>query len=195
MHCGPRLHPVVGPLGTSRFPLQIFMAQPGQAPGRPDSETGSAPPAATGEAAPDPGAPGAAPPPRGGGGAFDGMGMMLLLPLLLFGLLFLMNRSDKKRRSQLESGLKKGDRVLTRAGFIGKLVEVGDQTVKVELAPGVNVTMVKNSIEGLADDPNKPKDPKLEAKKDEAKKDEPKKDEPKKEEPKKDEGKKGDKKK
>jgi preprotein translocase subunit YajC len=174
--------------------LQIFIAQPGKAPGRQDAEPGSAPPpAATGEAAPAPsGTPGTAVPPngRGGGGMFDGMGMMLLLPLLLFGLMFLMNRNDKKRRAQLETGLKKGDRVLTRAGFIGKLTEVGDQTVRLELAPGVNVTMVKNSIEGLADDPNKPKDgkdPKLEAKKDDPKKEESKKDEPKKEDAKKDE--------
>ena len=173
--------------------MQIFIAQPGKAPGRQDADPGTTPPpASTGEAAPAPsGTPGTAVPPNGrGGGMFDGMGMMLLLPLLLFGLMFLMNRNDKKRRSQLETGLKKGDRVLTRAGFIGKLTEVGDQTVKLELAPGVHVTMVKNSIEGLADDPNKAKDakdPKLEAKKDEPKKDDAKKDEPKKEEAKKDE--------
>jgi len=77
------------------------------------------------------------------------MGMMLLLPLLLFGVIFLMNRGDKKRRKKLESGLKKGDRVLTRSGIKGKLIEVSDATVRVEIAPGVNVTMIKSAVDGL----------------------------------------------
>jgi preprotein translocase subunit YajC len=91
------------------------------------------------------------------------MGMMLILPLLLFGLIILMNRSDKKRRSEIESKLKKGDRVVTRAGFIGKVVEVGEKNARVEIAPGVVVRMVKTAIEGLADEES--------AKKDAAKKD------------------------
>lgn len=78
--------------------------------------------------------------------------MMLILPLLLFGLIILMNRSDKKRRAEVEAKLKKGDRVVTRAGFIGKLVEVGEKNARVEIAPGVVVRMVKTAIEGLADD-------------------------------------------
>jgi len=91
--------------------------------------------------------------------------MMLLLPLLMFGLIFFMNRSDKKRRQQVESGLKKGDRVVTRAGFIGKVVEVQDINVRVEIAPGVVVTMIKSAIEGLADPDAGKKDDKADDKK------------------------------
>lgn len=76
--------------------------------------------------------------------------MALVLPfLLLFGLLFLMNRGEKKKRAQLESKLKRGDRVITRSGIKGKLLDVGDTTVRVEIAPGVNVVMVKQAVEGL----------------------------------------------
>jgi preprotein translocase subunit YajC len=76
--------------------------------------------------------------------------MMLVLPfLLLFGLLFLMNRGEKKKRVALESKLKRGDRVLTRSGIKGKLIELSDSTCKVEIAPGVNVVMLKVAIEGL----------------------------------------------
>jgi len=76
--------------------------------------------------------------------------MALVLPfLLLFGLLFLMNRGEKKKRAALESKLKRGDRVITRSGIKGKLIEVSDSTVKVEIAPGVNVMMVKTAVEGL----------------------------------------------
>lgn len=82
---------------------------------------------------------------------------MLPMLLVVFGLFWFMNRSEKKRRNKLEEGLKKGDKVLTRAGFIGKLVEVGDVRCRVELAPGVNVTMLKTAIEGPTDDEVKPK--------------------------------------
>ncbi len=77
--------------------------------------------------------------------------MMVLLPLLLIGLMWFMSRGEKKRRTELEEKLKKGDRVLTRSGITGKLLDVGETKVKVEIAPGVNVTMVKQAIEGLDD--------------------------------------------
>src|SRR5690606_39080926 len=93
-------------------------------------------------------APPAAAPPDAG---FGGMGVILLPLLLMVGLMIFMSRSDKKRREKLESSLKKGDRVLTQAGFIAKLVEVGDTEVKVELAPGVVVKMVKSAIQGHVD--------------------------------------------
>lgn len=76
--------------------------------------------------------------------------MALVLPfLLLFGLLFFMNRGEKKKRTAFESKLKRGDKVVTRAGIKGKLVELGEGSVKVEIAPGVTVAMVKGAIEAL----------------------------------------------
>lgn len=141
------------------------MLQPGRSPGRATPGDAPATPAPKGKtsetstAKSDEPAPGAAAEDAGQpGGLFGGMGMMLILPLLLFGLIILMNRSDKKRRQEVESKLKKGDRVVTRAGFIGKIVEVGEKNVRVEIAPGVVVRMVKTAIEGLADDDATKKD-------------------------------------
>jgi preprotein translocase subunit YajC len=115
------------------------MLQPSRAP------QGDAPPAPVESQPSD--APAAAPP----DGGFGGMGVILLPLLLMVGLMIFMSRSDRKRREKLESNLKKGDRVLTQAGFIVKLVEVGESEVKVELAPGVVVKMVKSAIQGHAD--------------------------------------------
>lgn len=124
-----------------------MMFQP-QAPGRAGSGEGApaqAAPATEGAPAP---ADGEGAPPAESPSAFGGMA--LLLPfLLLFGLLFLMNRGEKKKRAALESKLKRGDRVVTRSGIKGKLVEVQDASVKVEIAPGVTVVMVKTAVEGL----------------------------------------------
>lgn len=78
--------------------------------------------------------------------------MMLLPLLLLVGFMMLMSRSDKKRRAELENKLKRGDRVVTRAGFIGKIAEIADTHARIEIAPGVVVKMVKSAIEGLAED-------------------------------------------
>lgn len=129
--------------------MNFPMLQPSRAPGR---EGQAAPPAPEAPAAPVEGqapAEGQAPPP--GDGLFGGLGMMLPMILIIFVMFFFMNRSEKKRRTELESKLKKGDRVLTRSGFIGKLVEIGETRARVELAPGVVVPIVKTAIEGLAD--------------------------------------------
>jgi preprotein translocase subunit YajC len=96
--------------------------------------------------------PGAPPPASGqgqGGGGFGGMGMMLLMfvPMLL--IIFLMNRSQSKKQKELEGKLKRGDRVLTASGLVGKIAEMGTRYVKIEVAPGVKVQMLKTSIQGL----------------------------------------------
>ena len=126
--------------------------QPGRAPGRSQGDAPPPPPpAAPKDGTQQDGAPATGPPP-GDPGPFGGMGLMLPMLLVVFGLFFFMNRNEKKRRSKLEDNLKKGDKVLTRAGFIGKVVEIGETRCRIEIAPGVNVTVVKQAIEGPADD-------------------------------------------
>jgi preprotein translocase subunit YajC len=129
-----------------------MMLQPADAPGRagegapPAAEAPAAAAPAEGTAQPDGNGAGA----QGqGGGLFGGMGMVMLVPILLFGVILLMNRGEKKRRTELEDKLKKGDRVVTRSGITGKVIEVAERTIRLEIAPGVNVTMVKNAVEGL----------------------------------------------
>jgi len=76
--------------------------------------------------------------------------MLLVVPLMLF---FFMSRSQQKKQKQLEASIKVGDRVITRSGIIGKIIESGDRKTKLEIAPGVNVMVIKTSIEGLDVDP------------------------------------------
>ncbi len=96
--------------------------------------------------------------------------LVVMAPILIMvAVLFFMSRGEKKKRAQLESQLKKGDRVVTRSGLIGTLSALGDRTVRLEIAPGVTVTMLKGAVEGLdggetvsstkpAEDKDKPKD-------------------------------------
>jgi len=76
--------------------------------------------------------------------------LFFLLPLLF---VFLMTRNQSKKQKELESALKPGDKVVTQAGLIGKLIEVGDRTVKLEIAPGVNVQVLKAAIQGVDGEP------------------------------------------
>lgn len=111
------------------------------APGR-DSGTTQAP------STPPPG--GNSPPPDGlGGGGLLPL-LMMVVPMLL--LLFFTSRSQQKKQAAALASLKKGDRVLTQSGLVGKLVEMDERFVKLEISPGVKVEILKSQILG-ADNP------------------------------------------
>jgi preprotein translocase subunit YajC len=126
-------------------PLQVLMLQPGPTPGR--DATGATPPAQPPSATGAPDRPGT-PAPAPSSGLLGNLVVMAPI-LLMVVVLFFISRADRKKRQQLESQLKKGDRVVTRSGLIGKLTEVNDSRVRLEIAPGVHVTMLKNALEGL----------------------------------------------
>ena len=66
---------------------------------------------------------------------------MILLPLWS-------SRSQQKRQQAAIEALKKGDRVVTQSGLVGKLVDLGDRYAKVEIAPGVKVEILKSGLVG-----------------------------------------------
>jgi preprotein translocase subunit YajC len=70
----------------------------------------------------------------------------VMIPLLL--LMFFSSRSQSKKQAAVVAALAKGDRVLLQGGLVGKLVELGDRYAKVEIAPGVKVDFLKNSLLG-----------------------------------------------
>jgi preprotein translocase subunit YajC len=84
------------------------------------------------------------PPP--GGGAFSLMFPLLLVGMLVF--IFWSSRSQQKKQEQAVSSLKKGDRVLTQSGLVGRLVETDARYAKLEIAPGVKVQVLKSSVTG-----------------------------------------------
>jgi preprotein translocase subunit YajC len=77
-----------------------------------------------------------------------GLMFMLMLFLPLFFLLFWMPRSQQKKQAAALSKLQKGDRVVTHGGMLGKLVEMGERTYKLEISPGVKIDVLKSSIAG-----------------------------------------------
>lgn len=101
--------------------------------------------------------------------------MLMFVPLIL--VMLWQSRSQAKKQEQAVSSLKKGDRVVTQSGLVGRLAEVDNRYAKVEIAPGVKVTILRTSLVGRDTEDSAKKDDA--AKKDDSKKDESKKgDEP-----------------
>ena len=132
------------------FAVFAFQAVP-PAAGRQDTP---APAPAPGPAQKGP--PGGSDGPPPGGGAFSLMFPLLLVGMLVF--IFWSSRSQQKKQEQAVSSLKKGDRVLTQSGLVGRLVETDARYAKLEIAPGVKVQVLKSSVTGRdADEPAKEK--------------------------------------
>ncbi len=83
-------------------------------------------------------------------GAGSSLASMLPLLLIFVVFYFLLIRPQQKRHKELQTlqaGLKKGDEVVTSGGAIAKFVREGDNnTAIVEIAPGVEIKIIKSTI-------------------------------------------------
>ncbi len=74
----------------------------------------------------------------------------LLLMILMFVVLwFLMIRPQMKRAKEhkaLLEGLQKNDEVLTQGGIVGKVTQISDSYVHVEVAPNTQIVVQKQAI-------------------------------------------------
>jgi preprotein translocase subunit YajC len=132
-------------LDPAIFAFQAVPPAPGQA-------GGDHAPAQAEERAPPSGGGSPAPP---GGGAFSMLFPLLLVGMLVF--LFWSSRSQQKKQDTAISALKKGDRVVTQSGLIGRLVEIEPKYAKLEIAPGVKVQVLRSSLTGRDADDTTPK--------------------------------------
>ena len=78
------------------------------------------------------------------------------IPLVLIFVIFwfLLIRPQQKRMKEHQaqiSAVKKGDRVVTGGGLIGKVTKVADNEVEVELAQGIRVQAVKSTLTQVID--------------------------------------------
>lgn len=103
-------------------------------------------PSSSGSVQPAPGAPAdpAAAPPSGFGLVTP---LLILIPFIA--ILFFQSRSQQKKQEATISGLKKGDRVITQSGLIGRLLSIEGRYAKLELPPsGTKVTVLRSSLAG-----------------------------------------------
>ena len=82
-----------------------------------------------------------------GGASFFIQTIPLVLVFVIFWLLLIRPQQRRMKEHQAQiSAVKKGDRVVTGGGLIGKVTKVGDTEVEVELAQGVRVQAVKSTL-------------------------------------------------
>ena len=77
---------------------------------------------------------------------------IIMIVVLFAFMYFMIIRPQSKRNKELkllQDSLKEGDRIVTFAGIYGDIVEVGTVTVKVRIAPKVEIEIDRNSIRSL----------------------------------------------
>lgn len=88
----------------------------------------------------------------GGGGGELGL-MNLLFPIILIvAFYFLLIRPQTKRAKEhkrMVDTLKKGDEIVTGGGLLGRITEVGENFVQLEIAEGVQVKVQKPAVGSL----------------------------------------------
>ena len=88
-----------------------------------------------------------------------GSGLATLLPFLLIGIIFYFliirpQSKQKKSHDTMLTDLKKGDKILTRGGLYGKIVNFqgkNNQKITIEIGSGINVNIARSYIVGLSD--------------------------------------------
>ena len=84
-----------------------------------------------------------APPPGGG------FGPLIMLGLFFIVFYFLLIRPQQKRAKEhaaMVAAISTGDEVVTAGGLLGKVTEVGDDFISVEIANGTVVRVQRNTI-------------------------------------------------
>lgn len=91
---------------------------------------------------------------EGQAAAGQGDALTGLLPLVIFGavLYFLMIRPQMKRQKEhkkMVDALAKGDEVVTNGGVAGKVTDIGENFILVEIAEGIAVKIRRQAVESV----------------------------------------------
>ena len=84
-----------------------------------------------------------------GGDVQSSLMSMLPLVLMFVVLYFVMIRPQMRKQKEVKAmidALAKGDEVVTAGGLLGKVTKIGDNTLSVELAQGVEVQLQRGSV-------------------------------------------------
>ena len=81
-----------------------------------------------------------------GGNQWSGILMMVIIVAIFY---FFMIRPQQKKQKEIQKAreaLKVGDKVITAGGIYGKIKEIGDLYMVIEIANGVNIHIDKTSV-------------------------------------------------
>ena len=88
----------------------------------------------------------------GGGASFFIQTIPLVLVFVIFYVLMIRPQQRRMREHQTQiAAVKKGDRVVTGGGIMGKVTKVDEHEVEVEIAQGIRVRVVKSTLTQVID--------------------------------------------
>ena len=82
----------------------------------------------------------------GEGGGLSGMLMIVAMVVIFY---FFMIRPQNKKQKEIKKAreaMKGGDKVVTAGGIHGKIKDINDNFVNIEIAPGVTIKVDKTSV-------------------------------------------------
>jgi len=88
-------------------------------------------------------------------GAGSGMSGILLMVIIIAIFYFFMIRPQQKRQKDIQKkrdALEVGDKVVTAGGIYGKIREIGDVYMLIEIADGVKIRIDKASVFASSED-------------------------------------------
>ena len=83
--------------------------------------------------------------PSGAGGFGDIIFLIVLFAVFYFLLIRPQQKRAKEHKKMVEA-VAKGDEVVTNGGILGKVIEVGESFLTINIAEGVDVKLQRNSI-------------------------------------------------
>jgi len=83
------------------------------------------------------------------GGGFGGLIFLLVVLVLMWVMLFLPQRRQEKKHKEMISSLKKGDKIVTSAGIIGKIVSISNDTIRIATGDRTEIDITKNAVAGV----------------------------------------------
>lgn len=73
---------------------------------------------------------------------------IVLMAALFYFMVWRPQRKEQNSRKEMLNALKKGDEIFTIGGMCGKIVDLTEKTVVLEVAEGVKVTYLRTAISG-----------------------------------------------
>ncbi len=70
---------------------------------------------------------------------------VLILAVFYFLIIMPQRKRDQEHKKMLES-LKRGDKIITNGGIYGKIVDIKENKLIIEIAKGVEIEILKNAI-------------------------------------------------
>ena len=81
--------------------------------------------------------------------------LLLVLPLLLIGFMLWSGRKRQRTLAEFSASLNVGDEVFTTSGIHGRIVDLDEERVRLEVAPQTVLTMDRRAI-GVKIEPSDP---------------------------------------